>query len=315
MSSRVDVLMATYNGRSFVREQIDSILNQTHLNIRLLVCDDCSTDGTHEYVSRLLSSLPNAVVYRNPTNLGTVKTFEALLQRVASPYFAFADQDDVWLTDKIERSLSLMIEKDLQLVYSDLEVVDATLRQIAPSMWKYSGVKPLDASSPIPYLLRNPVSGCTMLVDSRLLAHCLPMPDETPMHDWWIVLRATQVGKVGFLNAPTVKYRQHGSNALGANKSALAAFWSRLASRGLTTRRYAVYRAKRRIALAESLLERSVDPEIQRFLRYVQMPLLWRILWMPGYFMWLMRAAPQLGARGILIESGMNALPRSPYHE
>jgi glycosyltransferase involved in cell wall biosynthesis len=308
----VDVLMATYNGRGFVQEQLDSILNQTHPNIRLLVCDDCSIDGTHEYVSRLLSGLPNAIVLRNSANLGAVKTFEALLQRVESPYFAFADQDDVWVADKIERSLSLMIEKDLQLVYSDLEVVDAQLRQIAPSMWGYSGVMPLDASSPVPYLLRNPVSGCTILGDSRLISQCLPMPDAVPMHDWWVVLRAAQIGRVGFLNAPTVKYRQHGSNELGANESALGPFWNRLSSRGLTTRRYAAYRAQRRIALAESLLERSAEPQVQRLLRYLQMPLLWRILSLPAYFTWLMSTAPQLGVRAILLECGMNALPRSP---
>jgi glycosyltransferase involved in cell wall biosynthesis len=303
------VLLATFNGRKYLEQQVASILGQTHRNLRVLICDDCSSDGTERYVDTL-TRVPNATILHNPTNVGPAKTFERLLSHVTSPYFCFADQDDVWLPEKIEKLLALVQARGLVLAYSDMEVVGESLQEIAPSMWRYADVKPLDTTSLVPYLLRNPVSGCSLLADSRLIRLCLPFPQQVPMHDWWLALCAVQEGPVGYLHEATVKYRQHGVNALGAVPSGTRGLRRRLQSRGPGLTDYAAYRAERRISLARQLCERRPDPALTQFLSFVDQPTARRVLRLPSYVLWLVRNASELGFKTVLKEAFMNTLPR-----
>jgi glycosyltransferase involved in cell wall biosynthesis len=305
----VDVLLATFNGRRFVQQQVESITQQTYADIRLVLCDDCSSDGTEKYVDSL-AGMPNTIVLHNQENIGPEKTFERLLGHVTSPYFCFSDQDDVWLPTKVEKLLGLLQREGLLLVYSDLEVVGQSLEPIARSMWRYTGSEPLASHCLIPYLLRNPVSGCALLADSRLIPACLPFPSQIPMHDWWVTLRAVQEGRVGFLPEATVKYRQHGVNALGAIPSGARGLARRLEARRFGLLNYAAYRSERRIALARCLNERKADRNLQEFLRFVDQAWVGRILAFPFYLTWLVRNASELGLRAALKEALMNVLPR-----
>ena len=99
MNEKVDVLMATYNGEKYLKEQIDSILNQTYQNIHLIISDDCSTDGTRNILKEYEENEKITVFYQE-NNQGYVKNFEFLLKQVSSELYMFADQDDFWLPEK-----------------------------------------------------------------------------------------------------------------------------------------------------------------------------------------------------------------------
>ena len=214
----VDILMATYNGEQYLKEQIDSILNQTYTNIRLLINDDCSTDKTIEILKEYEQKDNRIYVQYNKENLGSIKNFENLLSRVENKYFMLADQDDVWMPQKVEKSLDKITKENADLVFTDLEAVDENLKTITPSVVRYMGFKKnIDKYNDYKLVfLRNCVTGCTIISKKELIKKYIPIPNKEPMvHDWWMALMIAQDGKLAFLDEPTIKYRQHGKNQLG----------------------------------------------------------------------------------------------------
>ena len=215
---QVDVLLATYNGEKYLKCQLDSILNQTHKNIRLLINDDCSTDNTRVILKEYEEKDDRIKVKYNEKNLGYVKNFEDLLKRVENKYFALSDQDDFWKKEKIEKSLNKLLEEDADLVFTDLEPVDEKLKIITPSMVRFMQMdKNIKKHQDYKLVfLRNCVTGCTILSKKELINKYIPIPTKKPMvHDWWMALIISQIGKITFLDEPTIKYRQHGNNQLG----------------------------------------------------------------------------------------------------
>lgn len=215
---QVDVLLATYNGEKYLKCQLDSILNQTHKNIRLLINDDCSTDNTRVILKEYEEKDDRIKVKYNEKNLGYVKNFEDLLKRVENKYFALSDQDDFWKEEKIEKSLNKLLEEDADLVFTDLEPVDEKLNTITPSMVRFMQMdKNIKKHQDYKLVfLRNCVTGCTILSKKELINKYIPIPTKKPMvHDWWMALIISQIGKITFLDESTIKYRQHGNNQLG----------------------------------------------------------------------------------------------------
>lgn len=106
----IDILLATYNGEEYLRQQIDSIICQSYTNWRLIIRDDSSSDGTlaiiKDYVKRYLNKI--ILVDENTPNLGSSKSFIRLLDFVSNDYFMFTDQDDVWLPNKVELSITIV---------------------------------------------------------------------------------------------------------------------------------------------------------------------------------------------------------------
>ena len=215
---QVDILMATYNGEKYLKEQLESILNQTYTNIRLLINDDCSTDKTIEILKEYEQKDNRIYVQYNKENLGSIKNFENLLSRVENKYFMLADQDDVWMPQKVEKSLDKITKENADLVFTDLEAVDENLKTITPSVVRYMGFKKnIDKYNDYKLVfLRNCVTGCTIISKKELIKKYIPIPNKEPMvHDWWMALMIAQDGKLAFLDEPTIKYRQHGKNQLG----------------------------------------------------------------------------------------------------
>ena len=163
MEKHVTVLLATYNGACWLPELLDSISTQTLPPDRLIILDDCSTDGTWEVVRGAKLPGIEIIVNQHSTNRGAIVTFGELLSMVDTEYFALCDQDDVWLPDKLEKSVALLESCGADLVYTDLMVVDEDLNEVAPSMWRLSNILPVTGRAVVPLILKNSVTGCTVV--------------------------------------------------------------------------------------------------------------------------------------------------------
>ena len=223
MEGQIDILLATYNGEKYLREQIDSILNQTYKNIRLIVSDDCSKDGTRKILKEYKNKDERIKVYYQEKNLGVVKNIEFLLGKVESPYYMLADQDDYWLPEKAEKSLETLKNNNADLVFGDLQVVDENLNTMYESFNDYMLLsrkinKYID-SYKVNYLY-NCVTGCTVLAKKETIEKMLPLPTNSKylIHDHWIGLMSSLNGKLSYMPEKYIKYRQHGNNQVGTEK-------------------------------------------------------------------------------------------------
>ena len=218
--------MAAYNGEKYIAEQIESILGQTETDWKLVVRDDCSTDSTVGIVRRYREKYPEKITaFVSEKNSGSAKNnFFSLLRHADGDYCMFSDDDDVWLPDKIRVTLLKMkeLEKtfgaDLPLlIHTDLRVADEALKTISESMFQIQKLK--STRDRFPNLLsQNIVTGCTAMANRSLIhmATEAGLPERAVMHDWWLALLAAAFGGIGFVDAATVLYRQHGNNEMGA---------------------------------------------------------------------------------------------------
>lgn len=219
----IDILLATYNGEKFVSELIESIICQSYKNIRLLICDDCSIDGTYKILEEYRKKDIRIKLFKNTKNIGSNKTFEKLMNSVESDFFMIADQDDIWNFDKVEKSIKKIYEEDSDLVFSDLEVVDENLNLISKSFndlkgYTYKISKYLNDGYKLE-ILSNVVTGCTILTKKSLINKFLPLPNNNNIiYDYWIALVVSLTGKISYLNEATIKYRQHSRNQVGVKR-------------------------------------------------------------------------------------------------
>lgn len=223
MKEQIDVLLATYNGEKYIKEQIDSILNQTYKNIRLIISDDCSKDTTTEILKEYEKKDDRIVLYIQEKNSGVVKNIEFLLQKVEAPYYMLADQDDYWLAEKVEKSLEKLKQEKADLVFGDLEVVDKNLNTMYSSFNDYMlltrKIEKYIDSYKVNYLY-NCVTGCTVLAKKETIKKIIPLPTNSKrlIHDHWIGLMVALDGKLAYMPEKYIKYRQHGNNEVGTEK-------------------------------------------------------------------------------------------------
>jgi len=260
----IDILMATYNGEKYLDTQINSILNQTEQNFRLLICDDHSKDGTRELIEKFIREHPSKIfIVKSEKNLGAKANFSFLMQHATADYIMFADQDDFWQEEKIAKTLKEMKRlvdfygnETPLLVHTDLTVVDKNCAVIDNSFWKYSNLKVFSYKTTNRFLIQNVVTGCTMMINQPLCKLGSPVPQESFMHDWWIALVASTFGKIGLVNEATMLYRQHGSNTLGAKKFASLNFIKEGLKRFWKNDPSFQDQVKARVSQAKVLLER-----------------------------------------------------------
>lgn len=221
----VDILMATYNGDKYLAEQIKSIQNQTYANWKLLISDDCSNDNTIKIIKDFMKRDNRILLVSNGVRFGSAKSnFTFLLTKSHAPYTMFCDQDDFWLPNKIRLSLDKIIQLENKkedqipiLVFSDMQVVDKNLNEIAGSFEIYSAIKP-NRIKFNQILAQSVGAGCTMICNKKLVQLALKTPQNTYMimHDWWLSLIASSFGEIGHIDVATSLYRQHEVNSVGA---------------------------------------------------------------------------------------------------
>lgn len=259
----VDILLATYNGAEFVAEQIESIRSQTHRNWRILARDDGSSDGTVDILERVAREWPDRVVLVSDKdgNLGYAGNFSRLLERSTADHIALCDQDDIWLPNKLALCLDALAALERVhgpttplLVHSDLRVVDRDLNEISPSFWTYRGLDPDSGNDLNRVLAQNVATGCATVFNRSLKDICATIPVQAAAHDWWIALTATALGATAYIAEPTVLYRQHGGNTIGARSFQLRHLAAR-AAEALRDLRGHQRRIRRVFDQAEAFLE------------------------------------------------------------
>jgi glycosyltransferase involved in cell wall biosynthesis len=199
--------MATYNGASYVCEQIASILPQLTGESELVIVDDASRDETIAMVESLDD--PRIRIISQPHNLGVVRTFERAIREASGDIIFLSDQDDVWHSDKIARMMkAFAADPKTTLVLSNGELIDADRRPLPGRLYKegmfWSGV--------LANLVKNRYQGSTMAFRREILEAALPFPDGIPMHDSWIGLVNAVVGRTVYLPESLLFYRRHESN-------------------------------------------------------------------------------------------------------
>ena len=225
---RVLVLMSTYNGAAYIRQQIDSILAQDACEVGILIRDDGSTDGTQDIMHEYASRHDNIFIVDGP-NVGCAQSFMSLVYEAANTYsqydyYAFCDQDDVWLINKLSSAIDKLDITDStkpSLYLGAYQMVDAELNPITTFLSVPAINLPAAFAS-------NSATGCTMVFNRALLmALSTKRPEYMIMHDYWAYLVCLAIG--GFVcydHTPYILYRQHGHNAIGGLGDSLFKKWS-----------------------------------------------------------------------------------------
>ncbi len=230
---RVNIVMATYNGEKYVKEQINSIIENTYTNWRLLICDDGSSDSTLPIVDEYVRKYKGKIfLHKNEKNKGVTINFLEGMKRISSfddnvcgdEYYMFCDQDDVWLNDKIEKTLNLVKKCEKKYTskvpvaaFTDVLVVDENLNEISSSFFKSNGLNPSKIKIN-QIMMENKFIGCSVMFNGSLMEKIKIIPQKARFHDWWVACIAATFGHICYLDEPTIKYRQHGGNVVG-NKS------------------------------------------------------------------------------------------------
>lgn len=222
---KVYIVLATFNGSRFLQQQIDSIKNQTFSQWHLLIRDDRSTDSTANILRAAAKEDPRIEVLScgEAAPVGAMRNFSILLESAlaaGSELCFLADQDDVWLPDKMEIQLQhfpeLGREENPLLVHSEMRIVDEIGQALAPSFFRLRNLTP-KPDKPLNQLLSmNYVTGCSVCLNRRLLELAMPIPKKAIMHDWWLALVAATCGDIHYVSNPLLDYRQHEDNVIGA---------------------------------------------------------------------------------------------------
>ena len=216
---KVSVAMCTYDGVPHIREQLDSILKQTHTPSEIVVCDDGSSDGTFEILEEYRNDHDNLIeLHSNRRNLGTTKNFEKCIRLCSGDLIALSDQDDVWEENKIQRQSEKMKGSGSGLSFHNTIVTEENLNELHDhwSAISYTAGMIDNIGLSIQRLLRrNFMSGHSMMFRSRMKDVLLPIPEEW-MHDYYFAIKSLISGEAMDINDTLVKHRYHRGQTTGA---------------------------------------------------------------------------------------------------
>lgn len=206
---KISVAMAACNGEKYIMEQLHSILSQLARDDEVCVSVDPSTDDSYRMVVRVSEQEPRVKVNVGP-GVGVLKNVEQALKMCTGDIIFLADQDDVWVEDKVFCVRECFSDSEVLLVLHDVVVMNENFTKVlCESFFSYKGCKPGILNN----IVKNSYMGCAMAFRKELLQYILPFPKKIPMHDQWIGLAAEKKGKVVFLPKQLLKYRRHGENA------------------------------------------------------------------------------------------------------
>ncbi len=238
MTDDVVVLLAAYNGERYLQAQLDSILGSDYRGrISVLLGLDPSTDDSRAALTQYDSGAVEVIEHTTSSGsaMGNFSRLMCYASQRTENYFCLSDQDDVWLPRKLALGMEKL--KALEqiygdavplLVFSDAEVVDEKLRTIAASFWRYEKLEPDLCRAYKNLAVQNVAQGCTFVLNRALLEKVHHIPALARMHDHWMMLVAAVFGHIDYIDAPTLKYRQHSRNVLGSAGQHLGSVFRRL---------------------------------------------------------------------------------------
>lgn len=218
----IDILLPVYNGGRYLQEQLDSIINQTYDDWRLIARDDGSTDNSMDIIRDYQTKYPGKFVVLEDSlgNQGASGCNHLLLQAVTSDYFMYCDQDDIWEKDKIEVTMGEMQKMEQSypqlpiLVCSDACCIDEDGEVLYPSF--FENQKFIDVTDNVYKILAlNVVQGSTALMN-RAVKETIRFIPKNLYHDWWTAVNVVYYGKVVYIHKQLLRYRQHTRNVVGA---------------------------------------------------------------------------------------------------
>ncbi|RYE41864.1 MAG: glycosyltransferase family 2 protein, partial [Sphingobacteriales bacterium] len=200
----VSIALCTYNGGAHLAEQMDTLVQQDHPNLEIVITDDGSTDETLAIIAQYAQKYPFITLYQNPENLGYARNFERAIGLCRGEMIALADQDDIWEKDKISAMVgaigdSAMIYHDSAFIFADGKPMH---RNMSDVLNMYEGKRP------DPFFLYNCASGHAIMFRKFLYEKITPFQTGF-FHDWLITITAAEHGGIVYLDRPLVHYRQH----------------------------------------------------------------------------------------------------------
>lgn len=221
---RISVAMAAYNGEKYIKEQCESILQQMHEEDELIVSVNQSSDNT-ETILLQMKEQDNRISVFNCSEQGVIANFENAIRNCNNEVIFLADQDDVWMPDKIDVMLKYFGQYDC--VVCDAEIVDQFLDPVAASYFKIRKSGPGIAKN----IWKNTYMGCCMAFKRSMLNKILPFPRNIPMHDSWIGLICEVYGQTAFIDRKLIKYRRHDTNASNTASASTAPITKKIQDR------------------------------------------------------------------------------------
>ncbi len=221
--SSISVAMATFNGLPYVEEQLKSILSQSRPVQEVVICDDKSTDGTWDWLSTACAADSRIRLYQNPKQLGSTKNFERAIGLCHGDIIFLSDQDDIWLSEKVERLAAALQTKDAVLAMSNGQLVKEDGEDIGVTLWDANEIDQqialgLQSTATFELLVRNRhFTGSALCFKATIKELVTPIPAGV-WHDQWIALIASLIapGQIKLLDEKLYCYRQHSGNQIGA---------------------------------------------------------------------------------------------------
>lgn len=208
----VSIALVVYNGEALIRQQLDSLYNQTYKNIEVIVTDDRSTDGTVQILEEYAQKY-GLKYYVNETNLKYTRNCERAASYCKGEYIAWCDHDDIWHPEKIETLVNNIGERNF--IFSDEIVIDENNNIIADSLKQYSNI-PIPKDNQLTYLLFKCIPyGHQIMIKRELTDKIFPMPEKFESLDWWMGIVGACHGGMEYVDKPLAKYRLHSSNISG----------------------------------------------------------------------------------------------------
>lgn len=283
---KVLIMMSTYNGELYIEEQLESILAQEEIEVHTIIRDDGSKDLTLEILSRYAQKEPSKFTVLYESNVGVKKSFFDLIKHAGKEYdyYAFCDQDDVWLPKKMISAVNNIRSFDnseLPMLYcSSTQMVDQDL--LPMKIWPEQPSKELSLYNA---LIENTCVGCTIVLNTKgfeLIRSRIPSQiDKIIMHDWWMYLCISAFGRVFFDPSPGILYRQHQSNVLGGASDSLVVKWKKRFERFIKGQNHFILtqQAEEFRRIFKDQLEQQQSMQLEHFIKYSKDSLLKRVVY------------------------------------
>ena len=205
---KISVAMAYYNGGTYIKEQMESILSQIGEQDEVIVSVDGASDGSKPLLFKMADADKRIRVIKGPGK-GVVKNFENAIRHCSGEIIYLSDQDDIWKPDKVDKVNAAFADQKVMAVLHDAEIVDENgIPTGAESLFAVRGSR----TGILKNLIKNSYVGCCMAFRRELIFVICPIPKEMYMHDYWIGTAAEYMGEVCLLEEPLIGYRRHSSN-------------------------------------------------------------------------------------------------------